>query len=316
MSLSLFGLISCTERDEVKIWVDRDLRDKLYSESENVLGPSGTLSLLKLLDEEYRAHMDEEPTKKHQAIIELLNVADLNEEKCPLFYTEYKILQQLLSANVKFPNIVNYLKHYKDAMFSLCQGFLLSKLKEDIQKLPDDTEKFLELLKQSMIESSQNSQLIDRLFQISDFQSLSKGILLFMEKTSGPLKPSTQDGEKGSASFSEEYDSLIVKPCNVIRKQIQYSMSEFSTLSHENHMLQLLDPFAKLWLQNFNVCMSIVGRGRAFSYALGEEIYKHSFIIKNKSIKTEDEKVENQSSTAPPSKQKSMWFRFKSRSGN
>lgn len=306
LGLSLFGFISCStdqgEAEAEQVSTERDLSEKLFSKLGNVLKPSETLNLLELLDEEYKTHSDEKYIKKHETVSELLNFADLNEEKCPLFYTEYMILQRSLLAYEKSPNIVDYLKYQKDALFSQCKDFLSTKLKEDVELLPEGTEGFLELLKQSMVESDPDNEVRDSLFLIPDVPVLTRGIVSFLKKTSESLIPKALEKEDGSAFFRKEYDLSIRKPCYIVKKQIQSSITEFSTLSHEEHILEQFDPFVKLWLENFNVCMCIVGRGQTFSIGLGRESYKQLSDDENKKT--------------PSKKQRSAWNHLTSCFGN
>lgn len=242
------------------------MSEKLFSKDGDVLKPSEAPNLLKLLDE------------------------------------ECKILQQSLIAHEKSANIVDYLKYQKDVLFSLCKNFLLTKLKDDIKGLPEGTEGFIELLKQSMIESDKNDEVRASLFLIPDVPLLTRGILSFLEKTSESLTAKALDKAEGGAFFRTRYESSIIKPCNIIEKQIQSSITEFSTLSHDKHMLEQFDPFVKLWLENSNVGMSIVGRGQTFSIGLGRQSYKLLLDDKNKK--------------SPTKKRGSAWNNLRSWFGN
>lgn len=250
------------------------LHKKLYSE-ERFLRPSETLGILKTLDNEFKPENGVESSNEHKDIVQLLNAGEITEDKCLSFYMEYMILQELLLANSNFPNIVDYLEYNKDALFSICKQSLLNKLKEDVEKLPEYIEGFFGLLINSMLEADTDNKLENSRFLIPYEDILKKGIIGFLEKTSGPLIPRVLDEDEGRMFFEREYDSSIRKPCYIVKKQIQSIMTDFYTLSHDENMLKKFDPFAVLWLENFNACMSIVGRGKAYSIGLGKKAYQY-----------------------------------------
>lgn len=272
----MIGCVSTSGHDEQASF-DNDLsydttwiepHTKVFSQVGPALKPSETLELLKVLDEKYKIRKDEDSIKKHEQVVELLEVSRVEEEKCLTYYTEYKILQEMLDDNWFLPNLVDYLQHYNQELFKLCNGHLLKFLKQDVAKLPEGTEGFLELLKQVMAAASaQESKTGDYL--IHDTPTLTRGIVLFLEKTS------SLGGKEQAQELFKEYDLSIRKPCMIVKKTIQSSIAEFEMLRNSDQFVNQFDPLAIEWLDNYDVCMSIVGRGKAYSTGLGLNVATH-----------------------------------------
>lgn len=305
---SFFSFVICSTGfglglEEVSIRED-ELYKKLYSKSGDgdVLKPSETLNVLKTLDQKYKNRDDAESLKIHESIVDLINAGDMNEEKCLYFYMEYSILRRSHSTNENYPNIINYINHNKDTLFSMCKEPLLAKLRQDVKQLPDYVEGFFELLRESMLEADHENQIRHSIFLISDDRILQEGIINYLRLISAPLFPRASDKENGYAYFKVEYDLSVKYPCYLVTKKLDSVMSDFFLISQDDNMLEKMHPFAMFWLENFNLCTRITGLGEARSRALGIASYKLLLDIAEKKNK-QPEGTESSADETIPAKE-------------
>lgn len=262
-SISLLLSLTCVvvRSDDEKTGVDLSecliVEEKVFKSGNKSLEPSQTLDLLKVLNEQCKTHLHGEATRKRKEVIACLDVGRVGRERCENLYELYKKAFYLLKIEEKSPNLTSFLNHYKEEQFSLCHDYLLNKLKKAIEELPQELVEKLELLKEKVSQINGNSK--DRLNNLSIRQDLGKATLLYLKDIDGLNLEQLAHSLDAREAFSKIFDSQIKIPCIKTMATLYTALKEYQLVTVEEEKLdQLVPAVAQNWLQNYNVCSSIV----------------------------------------------------------
>lgn len=259
----------------------KEFHDKVYARDGDMLDPSETLRLLKILEEKYKIRHDEESVLKYKRVMELLNIASLNSNKCERPNETFKNIGYELSCNQAFVNVVAFLNHYKDEQFNICRQTLSEKLQYDVELLPKSYGDNLQELKESILNSISNDQSMRRkAFRALDQSLAVKGVANYLERKLDPFVTRVLEAHNGVNVYNKEFDKLIREPCDRIAtgdKQIR--VQEIRILSNNEEILDRLDLFSRNWLENYNLCYGLTLDGDRYINRVRDQSL--SILLKN-----------------------------------
>lgn len=249
---------------------------KLYSRDGYVLDPTKVYHHLNNLSEHYRLRIDEYSRQKYFDIINMIDASRVDAERCEYYQDDLRNLVKMLEANKDYPNIVHYLRHHALQQFSLCRVTLTERLKETVDHSSFD-ESRLKALKQSVMEVDPGRRS-DPLYRIQDDKLLSRAIVAFLERVSDGLAKKVVKGKtSGKTIYTTEFEKHVKTPCRLVQSILEQPTAEFRLLSSDETLLAQLGPFVREWLQNYNICDSIVGGGASKTQELLNDSYSFLF---------------------------------------
>lgn len=235
-------------------WVE--FHQKLYAVDREVLDPIETLDLLKILEEKYKIRRDEESIEKYKKIRGLLHIAELSDEKCEHTIETFNIMNEQFNLNKQYPNIVAFLDQCRDAQYIICEKVLIERLEDDVKQLPQWYEQNLEELKASMVVASIFDPIKKQVFRTSNPVLLMQGIAHFLERKLFPFATKVVNAGDGVTVYIDKFNDLIKKPCYDITENLR--IQEVKTMEKDERSLEKLNTFARKWLEDFNLCLSIM----------------------------------------------------------
>lgn len=235
----------------------KKLDKKVYLLSGDILDPSETLGLLKILEKQYSTLKGEKSTSKHQSIKNLLRITEMIQEQCENIDKTFEIIYREFSFNSRYPNLVAFLTHYRDIQFSICQETLNNRLQHDIELLPKSIGDNFKKFKESVLAANPFDYPRGQIFKISDRNLLIKGIAHYLEQQQNTFDEKLVNAHSRVDIYKIKFDNLIREPCNRIMNTEPISVQEYRVLARDTEMVRKLGSFAREWMENSNLCYSI-----------------------------------------------------------
>lgn len=89
----------------------------MYAFEGEILDPSETSRLLKILEEKYLIRRDEESVKKYNRVLDLLEMARIS-NLCQIPEAIFKKIDRELSLDQMYPDVVAFLDHHREIQFN------------------------------------------------------------------------------------------------------------------------------------------------------------------------------------------------------
>lgn len=224
------------------------------------LEPSETLKLLETLEGRFKVGNDEESKRKHKRIKTLLHISEINKKKCEYYsLVTFKLIDEQLSLNVNHNNVLTFLKHYRDAQYEMCHETLFENLKEDVESLPSSFGSNLDNLKRSILRLNKLERNREDLLSGISRDMIRESIIDIIERQLGPFAERIGRIRDGEEVVKKEFDKLIQEPCNRLAGKKPLKIQEFKILSSEREIVKKFDPFVRSWLENYNLCLNMIG---------------------------------------------------------
>lgn len=236
----------------------KEFHDKVYAFKGEILDPSETLRLLEILEEKYKIRCDEESVIKYNQVLNLLEIARISNQ-CEIPEATFRKIDRELSYNRIYPNVAAFLDYHRRIQYHACEQRLNDKLLQDVELLPKSIGDNLQQLKESIVAANPNEQLRERAFEASNQALIVQGVANYLEKQLNPFVKRVLEGHDGINVYNMEFKKLIKEPCERIATgDKQISVYELRLVSDNKEMLEKFSPFSRNWLENFNLCRSII----------------------------------------------------------
>lgn len=244
-------------------WVEP--HDKVYAlKGGEVLNPSETLKLLKVLEGKYVIRKDDESVSKLKDVEDLLSFAEIVEGPCVKPDETFKSIALTLRRHASRPNIVAFLKHYRDIQFSNCRVILNNNLQYDIELLPNSMRDALMKLKESVEALNPNQNLKEHAFMNLRSSLYFKPIEQLLENQLNPFFERVYENRNGLYDYNREFNNLIKEPCIRIALEKPIRITEYKFLAEDEEMLKKFDSFTMDWLGCYNICSVISADGEKY----------------------------------------------------
>lgn len=240
-------------------WVE--FHRKVYALGGEVLDPSETLELLRILESKYEIRRDEESVSKYKRVRELLKIAEMNQEKCEKPSEIFESIAYEISCNHPYVNLMAFLNYYRNIQVENCKEMLNNKLQIDIELLPKSVVDSIRKFKESVLVANTDNQLKERAFIFASGDSIVNGVAHYLEHQLSPFVERVLEGRNGVGLYNREFNKLIREPCTMITVEKPISVKEYRLIARDREMLKKFDPFALEWLENYNLCLAIIHGG-------------------------------------------------------
>lgn len=123
-------------------------------------------------------------------------------------------------------------------------------------------------------------QIWEQVFRSTSLVALSLGLAHFFESL--PSNLVTHLSGSHSEFLRGKFNQLIKEPCKDILEAGRDSVEEYLSPSSDGNNLKNFDPTLRTWLENYNLCFSLVDRGDRNTYSI---LYSSINILKDKMSK-------------------------------
>lgn len=233
-----------------------EVYNAVYATNGDPIEPAKTRELLRRLAKIYEHEEDADLMRKN--IAALIEASDLDERKCT---TDGIIsLNELIeSSKIYTLNLVPYLKDCRRKFYSFCEETFEDELQESVSPLSSTEKLKINLLRQSVADSLDESLDIDKDYASIPRESMEAGLLSFIEQQTKTTvdeadKADGQDAKISKPEFLREFEGRIVNLCERVTWAVDHKLE---LLMDDQELVNIMDSDILNWMTNWRLCRDI-----------------------------------------------------------
>lgn len=226
--------------------------NKVYATQGQSIGPTKTADLLRRLMKIYEDEPDADLMRKD--LRSLIEVGNIDETKCDK-NTVMSINELMQSFKMYSVNLVPYLKHCKNELYSSCEEIFEDELEESIYSLSRPERIKILLLRRGVSESIDESLNVDKQYQLIPRSAIEEGIITYMEQHTKLINAVDESDVKISKDkFLNEFENWVVNLCERVTWAIDHKVELFMD---DEELVEKMDQKTLTWMTNWRLCRDI-----------------------------------------------------------